>query len=273
MSIRVMADVWDFGPDDPTDNVVLLWLANRSNDQGGNCFPSRSEIATKVRHSERTVQRSLGRLEEEGWIAVKRGDGRGNFSQYQVNVERLKGRHRDSLLEEKGRHDDTLRLGERETFETLKGDKSAKPPTPPLIEEPSGTIILSRAKKPRERTKTDLVDARHTEFKAAIFAWWKYANGEGAEPDWNGAEGKQLGMWLGSSPKTTVKQFKIMLRNRGESDGIALTERPSLWLHSISRYAGGKLDRYGKAPNGANVNGQPKPKIYSPAAELMRETR
>jgi hypothetical protein len=87
------------------------------------------------------VQRSLGRLEEEGWITVKRGDGRGNFSQYQINVGRLKGRHRDSLLEEKGRQDDTLFPGERETLCPERETYATKPPTPPLIEEPSGNII------------------------------------------------------------------------------------------------------------------------------------
>lgn len=111
MSVRVMADVWEFGPEDAADCSVLLILADHGNDDGTNCFPSIERIAKRARRSERTVERSIAALEKGGWIAVKKGVGRGNFSSYRVNVEFLKRRQVDAFNEK-----------ERVTNATIKGD-------------------------------------------------------------------------------------------------------------------------------------------------------
>jgi hypothetical protein len=79
-----MSWAWECGPADPIDRYVLLKLADNA-DQDGRCFPSRPEICDKTRLSVSTVKRSIGNLEREGWITVKRGDGRGHRSQYQIN--------------------------------------------------------------------------------------------------------------------------------------------------------------------------------------------
>jgi hypothetical protein len=70
--------------------MVLLYLANCGDDEGGNCFPSIATIAKASRCSDRTVIRSLAALEKDGWITVDHKRGRGNFSHYQLNMERLK---------------------------------------------------------------------------------------------------------------------------------------------------------------------------------------
>jgi len=121
-----MADVWDFGPDDPIDNSVLLRLANHCNDHGENCFPSIADVARAIRRSERTVVRSIAQLEIDGWIAVERGTGSGIFSKYSINVRRLKGCQPDTLPLEKG----CQPRQERVTATTI--------PHTPYMEEPSG---------------------------------------------------------------------------------------------------------------------------------------
>ena len=100
MSVRVMADVWDFGPKDPIDCSLLLALANHCNDEGRNCFPSIERLSSMIRRSRATVTRSITRLETDGWISVQRGKGRGNISQYEVNVTRLKTLQRDTFYDQ-----------------------------------------------------------------------------------------------------------------------------------------------------------------------------
>jgi hypothetical protein len=103
----------------------------------------------------------------------------------------------------------------------------------------------SRAKKREgQKTKTEKVESRHAEFKAAIEAYWKFKN-PGVEMPWDGAEGKALGMWLAASPNTTIDQFKEFLRNRAKSD-VTPSDRPSKWIRDITSFAAGPLDRYGK---------------------------
>lgn len=124
MSVRVMADVWDNGPEDPTQRQVLLYLANCCDDTGGNCFPSIATIAEKTKFSGRTIQRALMELQKGDFVSVIRGTGRGNISQYKINVSRLKGCHRVakervSLSPEKGDSGST------------KGRHSVVSPTPP----------------------------------------------------------------------------------------------------------------------------------------------
>jgi DNA-binding transcriptional regulator YhcF (GntR family) len=141
MSVRVMADVWDFGPDDPIDNSVLLRLANHCNDQGKQCFPSIDEISKKVRRSVRTVSRSISQLESEGWITVERGSGKGNTSQYVINIALLKERQAVAFSKEK----DGQAKQQRVTAKVVKGDSGDNPPHP-LI----GVTIINHPETPKD---------------------------------------------------------------------------------------------------------------------------
>lgn len=124
MSVRVMAEVWDCADlTDPTQVAVMQRLANHADDNGRNCFPSIAHLALKTRYSERTVQRVIAQLEAAGFIAVERGSGRGNESNYTINVEKLKGRQHDTLSETK-RVTPKRRKG---VTETKKGDIGAAP--------------------------------------------------------------------------------------------------------------------------------------------------
>ena len=118
----------------------------------------------------------------------------------------------------------------------------------------------SRAKKQREvqskaPCKTDILKARHKEFKAAIGLYWQSKN-PGVDMPWGAPEGKSLEMWLKESPNTTIDQFREYLRNRFRSE-VNHTERPSIWLRRVTDYATEPQDRFGKPKslNGLVTNG------------------
>lgn len=88
MSIKVMSCVWDNGPKDPTERLVMLALADFCDD-GGNCFPSMIGIAEKACVTERGARGIVRRLEAEGWLSVNIGGGRGGKNRYHLNLNKL----------------------------------------------------------------------------------------------------------------------------------------------------------------------------------------
>jgi hypothetical protein len=124
-----MSLVWERGPGDPTENSVLLCLADKCNDEGENCFPSIPLLARMSRYSERTVQRALAKLGADGWIEIEQGGGRskerkgrGIPSQYTVNVAKLKQGKCSVESSEEGCHNVTVSMERRVTLTTKKGD-------------------------------------------------------------------------------------------------------------------------------------------------------
>ncbi len=83
MSIRVMAQIWDFGPEDRSELLVLLALADFANDEG-ECWPSMVGVAQKSRMTERGAQKIVRRLEEDGWLQIDTGGGRGGKNRYRI---------------------------------------------------------------------------------------------------------------------------------------------------------------------------------------------
>jgi hypothetical protein len=116
-----------------------------------------------------------------------------------------------------------------------------------------------RAKNPN--CKTAIVAGRHEALKAEVLKYWQKAN-PGVDMPWDGAEGAQLGMWMSASPNTTVEQFHGFLINRYKSE-VNHAERPSKWMRSITSYAAGPLNQYGKPMNGANGNGKRHPAMQA----------
>lgn len=70
MSFRNVADVFDYSQASGNDRLVLLAIAENANDDAREAWPSIREIARKANIDQRTVQRSIRRLQELGELAV-----------------------------------------------------------------------------------------------------------------------------------------------------------------------------------------------------------
>lgn len=146
MSIRLMADVWENGPEAALEANVLAHLANHANDDGQSCYPSIARVARMCRISDRSVQRAIVELEKEGWLTVVRGTGKGNFSQYTLNVAKLQ---RVTSTPSKGDIDDTK--GDIDAAHNRKNhqEPSENPEAPSLLELTPNDPLEKLSKKER----------------------------------------------------------------------------------------------------------------------------
>ena len=87
MSIRTMSAVWESDITDRGELLVLLALADFSND-AGECWPAVASIARKARMDERSVRRILRKLEAAGWLTSDIGGGRHGCSRYTINPDK-----------------------------------------------------------------------------------------------------------------------------------------------------------------------------------------
>lgn len=155
-----MNAVWQRGPQDRSARMLLLAIADNANDRG-EAFPSQLLLGQKACMSKSTVIRTLHDLEAEGWLAVEEraagADARGNL--YCITLTRL-GLLAPVTAPQK-------RAGQKQIGVTMtpkpgaeaigvtmtpicaggevsktggRGVKTDRPPTPPLVGEPSGTI-------------------------------------------------------------------------------------------------------------------------------------
>ena len=85
MSVRVMAWVWDKGPGNGAERLVLLALADFCDD-AGRCWPAMATIAAKACVTERGARNIVRRLEADGWLKTQVGRGRGGCNTYQILV-------------------------------------------------------------------------------------------------------------------------------------------------------------------------------------------
>ncbi len=76
MSIKVMTWVWDHSPAVGTELLMLLAIADHASDNGRDAWPSIKTLARRTRLGERTVQRVLKRLADEGHLIIHVGGGR-----------------------------------------------------------------------------------------------------------------------------------------------------------------------------------------------------
>lgn len=82
-----MAWVFDNGPKDSAERLVLLALADYATD-AGEWAPSMIGIAAKAGMTERGARGIIRRLEAAGWIDVEIGGGRGGKSRYRIRMDR-----------------------------------------------------------------------------------------------------------------------------------------------------------------------------------------
>lgn len=165
MSIQIMTQVWQRGPVDRSARMLLLAIADNANDRG-EAFPSLALMGQKACMSKSTVIRTLQSLETAGWLTVEhraaREDARGNL--YVITLTRLglaqapiTPRRKVGVMVTPNTASPKIgvtvtpkpALGVMVTPNcelaevsktTGRGVKTAIPPTPPFVGEPSGTV-------------------------------------------------------------------------------------------------------------------------------------
>jgi len=131
-----MSKVWDDGPAKQGSLLVMLALADYSND-AGECWPSIKSIAHKARMTERGVQKILRNLEAENWLEIDTGNGRHGCNNYRINPERRntpeQGSPRTSITETPNVDAETPNVGTPEPSLTINEPSVDTPiiPKPP----------------------------------------------------------------------------------------------------------------------------------------------
>lgn len=78
-----MAAVWERADLDPYERLVVLCLADHSDDDG-RCYPAISRLVTRTGMAERGVQTVIKRLASKGVIAVEKNAGRRGANVYTI---------------------------------------------------------------------------------------------------------------------------------------------------------------------------------------------
>lgn len=92
MAISLMIGALDRGPDDRSEAMVLIALADGADADSGETWPRVARIAERSRMTPRAVRLVLERLEQGGWLARERrslANGRSTSTLYRLNVARL----------------------------------------------------------------------------------------------------------------------------------------------------------------------------------------
>lgn len=158
MSIRIMTQVWDHGPEDQGQLLVLLAMADFADD-AGRCWPSLARIAEKARMSDRNVRRVIRKLEYQGYLKTDVSSGRStNIYHILCNPDNLSAPSQPGHLRPPTRTNDALNPDICDTNPDIA--MSAEPSIEPsrTVKEPSTREILCSVL--RQETADDFIAHR-----------------------------------------------------------------------------------------------------------------
>lgn len=91
MSVKVMALVWDHYPEGGGELLTALKLADHSDHIGDRIWPGVASLARMTHQSERTVQRHLQAMLDNGWLVKVEAGGKGPASttRYRIPIEAI----------------------------------------------------------------------------------------------------------------------------------------------------------------------------------------
>ena len=158
MSLKALTWVWQNGPQDQSELLVLLALADYANDNG-ECFPSMVGIGAKARMTDRGARNVVRRLETSGWLTTKVGGGRGGKSLYTIIMEKPGTTFQESYSrnEENPERDDTK---PGTTRPKTRNHGSAEPSR--TVKEPSSNIRAILCEVVSEEVADAFIDYRKT---------------------------------------------------------------------------------------------------------------
>jgi hypothetical protein len=108
----------------------------------------------------------------------------------------------------------------------------------------SSSSSKDKEQKPSRDKREEQAPPFLSEVKDLIFRYYRSKN-EGRDPEWDGAEGKQLSKLLKASPKADIDHWVRCLSNRYHSEETH-GDRPMLWISRLSSYSNGPLNQYKK---------------------------
>lgn len=91
MSVKVLSKVWEHYPSGGSSLLVMLALADWSDDEG-RCFPSIASIAKKTRLSDSQARRVVHDMINMSYVQVvgnKNGGAKGSSRRYKINIQLL----------------------------------------------------------------------------------------------------------------------------------------------------------------------------------------
>lgn len=87
MSIRIMTRVWEYSQHKGSTLLLLLAIADFTDDRGENAWPSVDTLSRKIRMTERQTRYLLRTLEKSGELVVaRRGGGRKRSNLFRVSI-------------------------------------------------------------------------------------------------------------------------------------------------------------------------------------------
>lgn len=184
-----------------------------------------------------------GRIPSSGWLNKSE---RERFNQWTASIQQttasateVKQQQTADAPTEPSQVRPSTAIPEKETLASGKRSPAADSAQP--ASEPNPKLVLI---PPSTRKRCPGVDPRFTPFRDAIERHWATAN-PGVEMPWDASEAKTLHDFLKACPRTDLAAMERMLANRRASE-VAQSHRPRTWIASLTDYANGPLDRYGK---------------------------
>ncbi len=149
MSNAAIKAALDSSVESASDLLVLVLLADHLNGKTGLCCPSIPLLAEECRCSERSIFRSLKRLEEQGHISRDSGRGVGHSNRYRIHPQ---GRRKKRAKPEPDSPSDEeqnltpvspFEDGEKVTESTPKPDASVTQKVTELVSKPDTSVTLT----------------------------------------------------------------------------------------------------------------------------------
>lgn len=160
MGAKLYTQAWQLDISRP-EREILLALCDHADDTGENCYPRPEYLQWKTGYSEQQIRRLVRLLEQKRIIeTVSKGNGRGNYSQYIIRLEKgIKKLGFQDWLEQKRQAERVLKTG-------AKGSQNeALPETKGLHSEPvKGITTVEKGNIPDVKaTKAEQKDTRYKE--------------------------------------------------------------------------------------------------------------
>lgn len=150
LSIKVMTDVWAYADCKGSELLILLALADFSDDHGENIYPSMQTLAHKGRLSETQARRVVQNLVKLDLIEiVEKGGwdrGRNRSNSYRIKLENLHARRGVNLIPPPSRGREH---GTRVDDTTVVAPAIDDPSSDPLYKPPLKGKRPTRAQKPK----------------------------------------------------------------------------------------------------------------------------